>query len=94
MTNVKTKVAMGAYTISLSEDVLQRFEQLKDSTYMIEDLNRIIDRIIELYQGDYDFGDIIPAEDCMRMINTLHEAKKDYTFLTALNVDKTSSEEQ
>ena len=94
MNNVKTKVAMGSYTISLSEDILQRFEQLKDSTYMIEDLNRIIDRIVELYQGDYDFGDIIPAEDCMRMINTLHEAKKDYTVLTALNVEKTSSEEQ
>lgn len=89
MSDTTTKVGVGNYTIGLSEDILKRMLMLSECTYMEEDLNRIIERIIELYEGDFDFGDIIPAEDAMRMIATLHEVRKDYRFLTSLSVAET-----
>ena len=83
-----TKIGVGCYSIELNEAIMRRMEMMKDCGYMIDDLQKIITKIVELYQGEWDFGEIISAEDSMRMIATLHEAKKDYAFLTSLNVQK------
>ena len=61
---------------------------LEECSYMEEDLQRVIDKIIELYEGEYNFGEIISAEESMNMIVTLYEAKKDYQFLTQLKIEK------
>lgn len=84
----KTKVSVGEYSMVLTEDILAKMVLLKECEYMVEDLEKIIKRFIELFQGQFDFGDILPADECMRFISTLHEAKKDYTFLSGLEVEK------
>lgn len=86
----KMKIGVGAYTIGLNEDIMQRLSNMSECEYMIEDLEKIISKIIDLWQGIYEFGELISAEESMMMINTLHEAKKDYRFLTSLEITKNS----
>ena len=82
------KIGVGAYTIGLNDEIMQKLSNMSECEYMIEDLEKIISKIIDLWQGIYEFGELISAEESMRMINTLHEAKKDYAFLTSLNISK------
>lgn len=88
MSNERMTITVSGYSIELDESILAKLMLLTECSYMREDLERIISKFIELYQGEYDFGDIIPAEECMRYISTLHEVKKDYHFLTGLKVKK------
>ena len=74
--------------MDIDEEIIEKFEQLSDCGYMQEDISKIINAVIEVYNGSEAFGDIIPAEDCMRMISTLREAQKDYAFFAKLKVDK------
>ena len=92
MVEESMKVEIGQYNIVLTEEILARLQVLAECDYMAEDLEKVVSKVIELYQGAYDFGDIISAEDSMHIISTLHEAKKDYRFITSLNVKKKSEE--
>lgn len=88
--NEEMKVGIGQYNIVLTEEILARLQVLAECDYMADDLEKVVSKVIELYQGTYEFGDIISAEDSMRIISTLHEAKKDYRFITSLVVIKKS----
>lgn len=94
MSTNKMKIDLGTYSMEIDESILSRLAVLKECEYMVDDLTAIIERIIELFQGQYDFGDIISAQDSMVFINTLHAAKKDYAFLATLNIEKSSVFEQ
>lgn len=84
----KMNIGIGRYKLEMTEETLLRLKMLEECSYMEEDLQRVIDKIIELYEGEYNFGEIISAEESMKMIVTLYEAKKDYQFLTQLKIEK------
>ena len=86
--NKKTKVVVGIHTIELSESILHRLSLLKDCGYMMDEMDKAISFIIEIYQGNMDYGENISAEDAMAMIIVLNEVKKDYAFLSTLKVEK------
>lgn len=81
------KVGVGNYSIILNEDIMHRLDILKDCQYMKDDLNKVIDTIIELYNEMEGIADLNDIKKCMQMISTLHEAQKDYAFLSSLIIE-------
>lgn len=85
-----TKIGVGSYSIMLNDEILKRFEWLSECGYMVEELQKVIDKIIEIYDGEFDGGKEISAEDCMQMISILKDAKRDYRFLSTLSIEGNS----
>ena len=88
MSKNNMKVGVGEYSIILNEEIMHRLSMLKDCGYMINDISKVIDAVIEIYNSSETYGEIIPAIDGMALISTLHEAQKDYAFLSSLVVEK------
>lgn len=81
------KVGVGACSIILSEDILTRLQQVSNCDYMNEEIGKIINALIDVYNGYEVYGDIIPAERCMTMISLLRDVQKDYAFLCTLDIE-------
>ena len=79
---------VGKYTITLSEEIVERLASFSENNYIIDKLQDAIDSIIDAYVDSYGFSDLMPAEECMDAISALTEAKRDYYFLSGLSVVK------
>lgn len=93
MDNNITKISVGAYTIELSEEILNRLFMLKQCDYMPQELDEMADGTIEMYNdGVAGCTKAMSAEDAMSRISLLRDAKNDYQFLCSLPITQETGE--
>ena len=82
----KIAVGVGTHTIELSDDIMKQLRLLKDCSYMQEQLDEMVAKIVEVYQEGISDREYISSDECMKMISLIYDVKRDYKFLCSLNI--------
>ena len=79
-------IGVGKYSIGLNESIMQRLQLLSECGYMIEQLDMVVGVIVDIFQESDFEGQFLSAEQSMKIISLINDVKKDYKFLTTLDV--------
>ena len=79
-------IGVGKYSIGLNESIMQRLQLLSECGYMIEQLDMVVGAIVDIFQESDFEGQFLSAEQSMKIISLINDVKKDYKFLTTLDV--------
>ena len=79
-------IGVGKYSIGLNENIMQRLQLLSECGYMIEQLDMVVGVIVDIFQESDFEGQFLSAEQSMKIISLINDVKKDYKFLTTLDV--------
>ena len=85
-TNERLTVGTGNFSMVIDEDVLSKMMLLKECSYMQEQIDEVIGKIINIYQESSFEGDFLKSDEAMKILSLLHDIKRDYKFLTSVDI--------
>lgn len=85
-TNERLTVGTGNFSMVIDEDVLAKMMLLKECSYMQEQIDEVIGKIIHIYQESSFEGDFLKSDEAMKILSLLHDIKRDYKFLTSIDI--------
>ena len=83
-----TMIGVGAYKIGLNEEILKRLLILSECEYMIEQLEDLCSKIVNVYNENEGRQGVFNNENSMEAISLIYDIKADYKFLTSMKVTK------
>lgn len=92
-TSNNVRIEIGAHMMLMSDEVMNKLNNIKESEYMLDEVDKMTAKLIDIYKESEFEGKFFSAKEAMDMISTLADMKADYKFLTKLEITEVEQEE-